>query len=320
MKQKTELEYEDAPSGFVTLYNYKAPLMDFKKGYGYEGVLLFDGSTDKVQCHFCGQWFHSLGNHLHKEHAMRAKEYKEIVGLNKSTALISEKYRAKLIASGLKRRMKNLKSPKRVSEETKKKIRETLQNNCREHQNTQGTCPLQLIDRLQKLHQELGRTPKIREIPFIEALRKVYGSMENACKLADIPYRKESYTVRAEEMNELLKIKLVKIIKDFYDKNNRLPTRKDLGKNQWQKVKRIGEKMLFREASKMSNGKIRGREIKLTKEELIEFIQRFKVINGREPSVSDCRRKLLPNHNRYYYHFGNLKKANDIAFGRKLLT
>lgn len=60
--QKThELEYEEAPSGFVTLYNYKEPFMKFKEGYGFQGVLLFDGTSDKIQCHFCGNWYDALG-------------------------------------------------------------------------------------------------------------------------------------------------------------------------------------------------------------------------------------------------------------------
>lgn len=63
-----ELEYPEAPSGFVTLYNYKEPFMPFtdpdtREGFGYGGVLVFDGVSDKVQCHLCGEWYHALGNH-----------------------------------------------------------------------------------------------------------------------------------------------------------------------------------------------------------------------------------------------------------------
>ena len=42
------MEYEEAPSGYVTLYNYKEPFMPYREGYGYLGVVLFDGETDKV--------------------------------------------------------------------------------------------------------------------------------------------------------------------------------------------------------------------------------------------------------------------------------
>lgn len=37
-----EVEYEEAPSGYVKLYNYKEPFMKFNGGHGYQGVLLVD--------------------------------------------------------------------------------------------------------------------------------------------------------------------------------------------------------------------------------------------------------------------------------------
>lgn len=56
LKRKADkvMEYEDSPSGFVTLYNYKEPFMKYEEGYGLKGVLLFDGKTGRVQCHMCG--------------------------------------------------------------------------------------------------------------------------------------------------------------------------------------------------------------------------------------------------------------------------
>lgn len=42
---KKTIEFEDAPSGQIMLYNYKEPFMEFYdkatgEGYGYEGVLV----------------------------------------------------------------------------------------------------------------------------------------------------------------------------------------------------------------------------------------------------------------------------------------
>ena len=103
-----EMEYDDAPSGFVKLYSYKEPFMPFHGagifdiGYGFEGVLLFDGKSDKIQCHFCGDWYDFLPSHIRKEHSIKTSEYKELVGLTSRTALISEKVRTKMIANGKK--------------------------------------------------------------------------------------------------------------------------------------------------------------------------------------------------------------------------
>ncbi len=125
------IEYEEAPSGHVTFYNYKEPLMKFEGGYGFVGALVFDGYSDKIQCHFCGNWFDALGNHLAREHSMDVEYYKKQVGLNTSTALINEKTRAKLIANGMKKRIKNLvnRKGKKVSAATRAKISATLKEN-----------------------------------------------------------------------------------------------------------------------------------------------------------------------------------------------
>jgi hypothetical protein len=144
-RELKEMEYEDAPSGYVKLYNYKEPYMKFVGGFGYQGTILFDGETQKIQCHFCGNWYDFLAPHIAAEHNMRASEYKSIVGLNQSTALISEKHREKLIANGLNKRLQNLRNRrgKKHSLESRKKIAETLKNRTREKENKSGTCPEQ---------------------------------------------------------------------------------------------------------------------------------------------------------------------------------
>lgn len=206
MKKLKEIEYEDAPSGYVTLYNYKEPFMDFHSpitadSFGYEGVLLFDGATDKVQCHFCGKWYESLGPHIGHEHNMLASEYKNMVGLSQSTALIGEKFRQKLIANG-QGRFKNLRPGKKKSEEEKKRIGKTLSTPLRQYQNARGTCPLQLIDRLLARAKELGRTPGRKEINFEEALVKTYGSFNKACEFAGLKTRKPGQTIKNQEKNK----------------------------------------------------------------------------------------------------------------------
>lgn len=220
--EQKEMEYPDAPSGAVMLYNYKEPFMRYEGGYGYQGVLLFDAVEEKIQCHLCGEWFAYLPYHLRREHSTSASEYKEMVGLAKTTALISEKQRALLIERGIER-FKNLKAPQKRSEETKKKISESLKNFRREHENKRGTCPEQLIDRLKKKYEELGHTPgRIRGTDKREMDKhiytKVFGSFERACELAGIPYHKpgdtrkrgkpmESLTTREELLGYLGKFK-----------------------------------------------------------------------------------------------------------------
>lgn len=193
------MEYDDAPSGYVKLYNYKEPLMKYQKGDGFLGVLLYDGSSDKIQCHLCGGWFHNLSAHSRKEHAMSADEYKYEVGLLRSTALISEEIRKNYIKGNDGRTIKSYAWLKHQTPEARAKRAKTigkmLKENRFENMNKHGTCPEQLIDRLIKLKEKLGRTPKRREVGFIKALLMIYGSYENACRIANVEYRKKGFSL-----------------------------------------------------------------------------------------------------------------------------
>lgn len=229
-KEKKVMEHPEAPSGFVTLYNYKEPFMKFEQGFGFQGVLLIDGKTDKIQCHLCGGWMEYLPNHLKKEHSMTAAQYKDKVGLRQSTALLSEAQRAKLIAVQLDKRLQNLRVQGKKTEEQKEKIRQTQKKNgeLREQQNEYGTCPLQLITRLQKIAEKLGRTPMNDEITFCATLKKVFGSTANAMRAARL-------TPRASGVNVLWRGKqvvydkgmLLQAIRDFIEANDRDPSWSD---------------------------------------------------------------------------------------------
>lgn len=317
IKEKKEMEYEDAPSGYVTLYNYKEPFMKYDKGFGYLGVLLFDGATDQIQCHLCGQWFKALPQHVSKEHNMMAAAYKQEVGLLQSTALISESTRAALIASGHKR-FKNLRKGTKHTKEQIEKIRNTLIENGKkfENMNLRGTCPEQLLDRLQKLYKEKGEDFSSRDIGFSEALEKVYGSVREACTLAGIPYRKsgenKSYSHRIKYTRE----DALAFFKEHLLRFERIPTSKDF-KHQnksglyeaarihdWNKKNSLVDDAL---AGMQRYRKIKG--YRYSKQQLIKFLQDFEKNNGRKPATSDCKRNLLPHASRYSYNFGSWKNA-----------
>lgn len=319
MKKQYEVEFEEAPCGYVKFYNYKEPLMKYEGGHGFVGALVYDGKSGKVQCHLCGEWFEALGNHLHREHAMNAEQYKVAVGLNKSSALIGETVRAKLIAHGLthKGNRKNLRPGRTHSQETREKIRQTMKENRDELKNLHGTCPEQLIENLVKLYQKLGRMPLRDEIKQEEALIRTYGSIKEACQIAGLPYRSPGQTISGNGMKtNWPEVKCIELIRDFFDKNGRLPVSKELPK---QAVNRMtthyGRKNVERKALAMDGRYRRATKIfRYSKEELLEFIRRFEAIHKRRPSYSDCKRGLLPNLSRYSYNFGSWQNALRLAF------
>lgn len=189
-RDKKKITYNPAPSGAVTIYNYKEPLQKFKDGHGFIGALLFDEATDKVQCHICGGWFVSLSHHIWHTHGMKAYEYKDKVGLLRSSALIGEKMRAKLIANGLDKRLQNLRRGHKKTQAEKEKIRATLKANYAkaENKNLRGTCHLQLAKRLQELKERLKRVPTTREIPFYESMIRAFGTTKKAFEYAGLKY------------------------------------------------------------------------------------------------------------------------------------
>lgn len=322
---KYEIEYEEAPSGNVTFYNYKEPLMKFDKGYGFIGALVFDSETDKVQCHLCGEWFLSLPPHLHREHNMTASAYKEEVGLFQTTALIGETVREKLIAKGLEKRLKNLRPGKKVSEETKNKIRNTLKKNGEKPEglNLRGTCPAQLLDRLQKAYETHGENFSFREhVTFDYLLTKTFGSVKEACILAGVPYRKPGKNKNYEHVIKYTEEMAVNFVREFVVRFLRTPERKDfLTQGQrvlWDKFFAGKRKELKRIVHEAYNGLSEYRKpqekMRYTKEVLLRFMRNFEKGNGRKPSTSDCKRGLLPPPQNYIYHFGNWKNALSLAF------
>lgn len=321
-KNKQNIEYEDAPSGFVTFYNYKEPLMKFEGGFGFVGALVFDGDTDKIQCHFCGEWFGSLSHHLAREHGMTASQYKEKVGLFQTTALISESARAKLIASGLDKRLANLRKGTKKSEETKKKIAATLRVNAQksESKNLRGTCPAQLIDRMQKIAKERGKDLRMADFDsFDELLRTTFGSTKEACALAGIPYHPPCHPYGPRK-RKYTREDFIAFAREYMTRFNDFPRWIDFKKQGrarlWESVTtKYDIRELRTEAyAGLEAYKYAPSRVTYSKEDLLGFLRKFEKINGRKPSYSDCKRQLLPNLSRYSYNFGSWKNALDLAF------
>lgn len=317
---KTYKEHEEAPSGEVFFYNYKEPLMKFNGGYGYEGALIYDASSQQIQCHFCGWWGDTLQHHIHREHNMSASEYKKKVGLNTSTALISEPFRAKLIAVGLEKRLKNIRPGVAHTEEAKRKIRATLKENRSELKNQRNTCPEQLLERLTNSFNKYGRTPTQEEAGdhLFGMLRRTYGTVEEACKIAGIPYRKPSESVNHSLYGaKWTRDVCVAWVKDFYIKNDRLPKRREMPHGMLNVIYTYWNIRDILKQAVLGDGSYKKVEMRFnyTKAELITFLRIFEKVNGRRPSYSDCKRGLLPNLSRYSYNFGSWKEAQRLAFG-----
>lgn len=219
-----QMEHEEAPSGFVRLYNYKEPFMPVEKGFGYQGVLLMDGSGKTVQCHICGEWLPSIGKWHLRDHRVTANQYKERFGLDKTTALVSEEYRKKLLNHVPPKRKAWEDFTKEEQEAIVAKYRATMAKGSREKQNQRGTCPAQLIERLRKKKEELGRDPTHLEIAsWKETLKKVFGSLAEAYRRAGLEPRDIHSLRNLKTSKEVILQEGI----DFYKIHGRPPTLSD---------------------------------------------------------------------------------------------
>lgn len=200
--------------------------MKLEGGFGYQGALLMDGKTENLQCGLCGDWVIGLPHHLRREHSMSASAYKEKVGLMQNTALISEKTRELMVRNGLsmERRKSNLiPGGGGMTEAARLKMKRSRSKKRREFQNIMGTCPDQLIDRLRKLKEKLGRTPKQGECTFEGTLVRTFGSWKEAVFRAGIDYHVPGKNRRYNRTNEML----LRELAIFCETNQRRPTRSD---------------------------------------------------------------------------------------------
>lgn len=239
MKEKKEFyEYEDAPSGAIKLYNYKEPLMPYKTGYGFQGVLMVDANGSSVQCHFCGNWFDKLFPHIWKEHKLTAPEYKREVGLFESTALVSESYRMYIVAT---RSSAHARLRKETPEQRNKRAQAIKRaKNSMEAKNNYNTCPEQLITRLINLSIKLGRTPTTKEVPFMPSIYKTYGTYENILEKAGLKKNKsgihthdrlemakKALATKIANGQAMTKEQILEDINNFYKVNKQYPTWSD---------------------------------------------------------------------------------------------
>lgn len=218
---------------FLTLKNYKEPLARIpqEKGIGWYGTLAAEVKTGKIQCHLCGDLFDVLPGHIWMTHKMKIREYREMFGLQYTTALVSEQQRMRLKEETLSW-LKSMTPEEK--EEHKRKLRENGKKYAMERRgnfqpkktleamNKDGSCPDQTLQQIIDMKNEIGHIPTKGEFVelkgsqrFVHLVYKHFGSWKKAiemCNFASID-EKESVNKGAhvkrytdEELLEYLRI------------------------------------------------------------------------------------------------------------------
>lgn len=182
-------------TGQIAFYrDYKEPLVPLEGGYGYDGVVLYDQSMEKIQCAFCGGWFETLGTHIRHKHNMTGSEYREEYGLMKGTVLMGEKMRNHTIQQGIEQTPRLIRDKlwtrAHAVQRYKRSVGIKIHNghgSPAEYKNKKGTCAEQLLAWMranpdQRMHEDQARSASIV---------KTFGSWNRARKLAHLEVRHE---------------------------------------------------------------------------------------------------------------------------------
>lgn len=165
-----KIKYPSAPSGEAHIGKYIPPFEVNETGFGFKGVLVEDFKSGKIECSICGNWYEQISDSHLKKHKVTNAEYKKRFGLLTSTALKSKKMRLRQSEVMIKLRKENknnrlmFKRGNSYAGNRKDKLK------AEESKNKFGVCDLQVMERIEELRQELGKTPTLID------LKNRYGS------------------------------------------------------------------------------------------------------------------------------------------------
>ena len=177
--------YEQIGENIIALQKLEPPFMKVKKGYGFQGVVLYDQEDDRVQCHICGLWFKHLLSHI-KIHKLVSKEYKDRFGLYRKEPLMSLGLRKVFIEQGKKNYNEGKVPLGNINRKERGKDKEWRErkNGSRvmAWKNRYGTCDAQLCFRVKTLADKLRHFPKEKECSFSSSIRRRFGKWSNFFK------------------------------------------------------------------------------------------------------------------------------------------
>ena len=220
---------EDVASG-IYFGNAKEPLMKVSNGFGFLGVISYNKTKDKIQCHICGKFFRSLngGGHL-KIHGISNDEYKEKFEISRTVALVSEGTRIKMLQGFLARGNEWKMDIKKISNDEHRRTTNLGKKRRIYSKNKTGHCPLQLLEPIKLLHEKLGFVPNGEDFSreykgkYMSSIVQTYGSYNEALKICGFEPRPRCEFKYTEE-------ELLEFLRNFYKEFKRTPSNTDFNR------------------------------------------------------------------------------------------
>lgn len=187
------------------LKQYKDPLMPVWEGYGYVGTVAFNEEQTHTQCHICGYFFRSLGVHIYKAHNMKVRDYKHRFSIMQKTSLIAaNSATAKVLHAGPVASVEE-----RVAILSQYWGKYKNQPETMEQKNIKGRCPEQLLAKILKLTDDLGKVPTRREFIVryrdggdLASIYRTFGSWNGAIKELGLQPNKKGRTPKSTTYSE----------------------------------------------------------------------------------------------------------------------
>lgn len=232
--------------GDVMFGNMKEPLMPAPSGnHGYLGVILYNKTKDKIQCHVCGKFYRALSGSGHlKIHEMNNEEYKEKFEIDRTVALCAEGTREKHLEALIMREdyqdgtiLKKLKKYTVSKEANEQRKKTNLGKKRRIYaKNKTGHCPEQLLEKIKKLKTELGFVPNGEDFKrknkgkYLSSIIQTFGSYNRAIE-------KCGFEVPDKFRDSYKRDELIKYLQDFYKRFGRTASNTDFKRGYLPSVK-----------------------------------------------------------------------------------
>lgn len=212
------------------LYRQKAPFV--ASGHSVKGAMEYDSAAGRLKCHECGRWFRHVGSHAYQSHGILSDDYKRKHGLRLTSCLVAEDVREKLIASGLAQAHQVIRAGMKTRLRTGQQLAACRGGRARmEVRNENGTCHAQLLEKIQNLAREIGRTPTIDEareagISVASANLAFSCGWAGVMKIAGLNVRAPGVRIRFGKRYS--PEALLAILREFYAEHRRNPCGSDV--------------------------------------------------------------------------------------------
>ncbi len=209
------------------------PYMENDGGTGYQGVVLYDDLSDKVQCADCEEWFGALCTHVVRVHGYKdAREYKEKQGLFPNTPLCVPR-----VSESFSNNAKHLENLSQLMK-TRKSFTKGDQRAPRgaEHythrlmlKNRNGYCDAQIAGRLAVVRAMIGGgeitsgAVRTHDVRLYNILCNKYGTVKAACGALGLVESRKGTHFRTNDVD------IVADLRRFVVGNKRIPRWQETG-------------------------------------------------------------------------------------------